>query len=1478
MCDYSPTLTTTSTFTLPTQLHTQLTALSIYTLYWQRILSGGINFTYHPLIASIKDNIPRMSSEPPLDNSDARSEDSLSDYGGEDASFTDSPTTGATPKSSRALKSPRNTPQLNSSLPSAISAATATSPPPQAKSTPPLRPQRSVRKFPNGSRSPPMSITPGTGRSPRRDNVDLPMPESAPSIAAAAMSAIAAASATTSPPRPIPSSTSAEGLGISSLDDPDPALVAKAEAEAIAQAEAESRPRTLSGVRALAKERARLRKEAALAAVNASTGIAPAASSPEHEDPNDEQGGGGNKVRRRQASRQDTAMRDALQVSLDPSKQPVLAKTSASSDETSSRGHESSNPIDRRISTDDASSRQAKRPSMDEPSSTAVRRQVVESPSGTAPAGEFAELDAALSAALDDLSFSSVGSTGTIRATATAPPLHLVGQQPAPSAAPAQDPHPSAHQQQSQQQASKAATTAPAVHDLVFPDQGAAPPTAFAPSAVASQQTIQAPTAAAPLPSAALLASRERPPKAHGPIPQHAFIPPLPTSASQPQQAAVSPTIPSAPFSSSSSAAASAPFVPQRRNTLPPPTDISGHLLIYGKSIPFPEPYLNSNVPGMNAPERRRILLGNTNFNPMSISAPHSGLIHPTVERAKAYAAKANALFAIETGLEVWVRAMGATRPGARNVYSMGATSSSSSSSSRRASAGAGLMLAGAGAGAGAGAAAGGPVSAAAAAFKQSMAGMNSGPPSRQLASGRTQSISAAAGLGGNVYGQFGGSTQSTSSGLPGATHPKRHEEASMASVRSDMTFPMRGDGGRAKDITSPSAPAHGHGHGQHMASSDSADSRLGYLSGGGDLPPQPESPPNAPPRNLPYPGVLSYGGRNNSVLSAVSSGSGGTEIPPRGSSIDIPYALARSTDFGGPIPPVPALPPTSLPMRNMGSSSSKGSNADSTSIPALSNRRESMRTGAGPGPLELKLGPTTNFEPLLSHGPRMPRSATSATTAPGTRPKGASVSDGSTAVFPSSSGASTPRDTRAPTLSGTSGGNGAGAGWADLRMQQDVATPGSAYMSAVSHTSSGFGGALGNGGGVSVSSSSPVPLSNHNGAGGRQTKVLGPRAPKLSLSGAQAFEAATTAAAANGGDVGKRMSVSVGNSNHATTTQATDRFGLLAGFSLGSPQDFNPSPSPRDLSPGASSPSVNSLPGAAPPPPLLVGAGGKNSPQLLQSPQSATSRRPSAATGFIPVGVSTKIRKASFGGGAKEKKEVSHSRDFFFSDLGRNAGTLGDAEGFGEEEVVVVEPGSSPLVGGAGVAGNGGGIGIGIGGSLLSPPGTPGMVYSSSPNSGRSRTLSRSGSNVEIRSGGSSGLGSGGLGQSVDTLPGAGSSHGLPRSPSLADTSSSYRGGGVSSSSLSYGSVRANSGSGASVGGGGGGTSSSSNKKLSKKMQFEETLAKMQDVIPDADRDVLARYLEKANGNDLGAMHHYFADQAKGKIQSAKSPRRNGY
>ncbi|KAK0531293.1 hypothetical protein OC834_003006 [Tilletia horrida] len=1437
-----------------------------------------------------------MSAAAHHDNDDTRSIDSVSDYGAELEE-----TAITTARVVRPPLSPRQQSHQHQSrqplsppLPSSSSISASASP-----STPPLRPQRSVRNLANGSKSPPMAITPGAGRSPRHDFVDLPvshitdMPVPAVPSVSAAVAAAAASLAS------VPSaSTTSDGLGITT-DEPDAAIVARAEAAAIAQAEAESRPRTLSGVRALAKERARLRKEAALAAVNASVGMSSSTAGPTSSDSAASLGAGdssddltsrdGNKARRRQASRQDTLLRDALQASIEAGVSPP-AKAAANElvavSEEQHRSAKGSAHSD--ISSDNARmSVYAALPAQQADVDAAVAA------AGANVAGEFAQLDAALTSALDDLSFNSgTSSVGTIRASATPSKAKQPGQSQHPVLQDTQKAPvsvPSESQKARQSQALLASSQQPRQQQKSQPHDEVNLPSS----------TMPAP------PPASVLASRERAPKASGPVPQYAFMPALPASASQPQHA-------NAP----ASAPAATPLIEKRRNTLPPPTDHSGHLLIYGKSIPYPEPFLNNNVPGMNAPERRRILLGNNNFNPMSISAPSVGLIHPTVERAKSYAAKTNALFAIETGLDVWVRAMGATRPGARNAYLKGGAGGSASSSSifaaqqqqqqqqqqyasRRASAHAGIALGGM--------SSGGPVSAAAAAYKQSLAGLNfatsgsgSGPAqgSRQLASGRAQSISAAAAT--SHYAQFGG-----------PSHPNRREEPSVATIRSDITFPMRGDGGRAKDIT----PL---GHGVNIGSTDSADSRdgSGFVGAGGrtgggagsGLPPQPESPPNAPPRNLPYPGVLAYQGRTNSALSTTTTvsmaggdvgvgagagaggGGGAREIPARKASIDLLPGQARAIMAEAAVAAVSSMP-GSAAMRVTGSSTSASSSA-------RTGGRGAAAAGAGSGAVssaDIVLGPAPSFEPAPTHGPRLPRTGTLyAATAAGAGAlagvggtqlrKAGSGSGSSSPNLPSSSGATTPKDAAARTpalaklrldpldplgigLSGptmTAGGGssvaaGIGPGWAEaLGMSGDLATPGSGttYMSAVSHSS-----ALGGGNGVGASNSSPA-LSSSPGAGagpGRHAKVLGPRAPKLSLSGVQAFEAygitdgGASSASAGAGTVSSPSALS--NQLNKRPSLTADKYGTYGAGSAGqaiaspldvSPHDRAPSPSPslgRSLSSG--------LPGAtfAPPPPL-PGSAGKNSPSVLQSPSagsnSSVGRRPSAATGFIPVGVSSTVRKASFGG-----KEVSHSRDFFYSDLGRKTGALGDAEGFGEEPIyggsVSPTSGSSPVpIAGSG-SGNGAGNASGTGPSLLSPPGTPGIAYSSSPGSGsaRSRTLSRSGSSAEIRLAGANGLSN-----SVDTLPGSGSVPPLPRSPSLADTSIGYRAFNSSSSMLSYGSVRQSSSGASTVG-----SKDSGSKKTSKRMQFEETLSKMQDVIPDADRDVLARYLEKANGNDLTAM-----------------------
>lgn len=73
--------------------------------------------------------------------------------------------------------------------------------------------------------------------------------------------------------------------------------------------------------------------------------------------------------------------------------------------------------------------------------------------------------------------------------------------------------------------------------------------------------------------------------------------------------------------------------------------------------------------------------------------------------------------------------------------------------------------------------------------------------------------------------------------------------------------------------------------------------------------------------------------------------------------------------------------------------------------------------------------------------------------------------------------------------------------------------------------------------------------------------------------------------------------------------------------------------------------------------------------------------------------------------------------------------------------------------------------------------------------------------------------------------------------------------------SSFSYGSVRKL-----------GGVGSSS---ASKNDAFEESLTKLNDILPDADPSVLSEYLRKANGDDLVAIGDYLQDQSTGKLLS---------
>jgi uncharacterized protein YjaG (DUF416 family) len=51
---------------------------------------------------------------------------------------------------------------------------------------------------------------------------------------------------------------------------------------------------------------------------------------------------------------------------------------------------------------------------------------------------------------------------------------------------------------------------------------------------------------------------------------------------------------------------------------------------------------------------------------------------------------------------------------------------------------------------------------------------------------------------------------------------------------------------------------------------------------------------------------------------------------------------------------------------------------------------------------------------------------------------------------------------------------------------------------------------------------------------------------------------------------------------------------------------------------------------------------------------------------------------------------------------------------------------------------------------------------------------------------------------------------------------------------------------------------SSVGSNRSDKEAQFEQTLEKLEDVLPDADRATLAVYLRKAGGNDLAAIGDY--------------------
>lgn len=66
--------------------------------------------------------------------------------------------------------------------------------------------------------------------------------------------------------------------------------------------------------------------------------------------------------------------------------------------------------------------------------------------------------------------------------------------------------------------------------------------------------------------------------------------------------------------------------------------------------------------------------------------------------------------------------------------------------------------------------------------------------------------------------------------------------------------------------------------------------------------------------------------------------------------------------------------------------------------------------------------------------------------------------------------------------------------------------------------------------------------------------------------------------------------------------------------------------------------------------------------------------------------------------------------------------------------------------------------------------------------------------------------------------------------------------------------------------------TSGSSADRLEERPEFKESLRKLADVLPDADEDVLVRYLRRASGNDLRAIGDYLGDQATGHLKALNS------
>lgn len=209
-----------------------------------------------------------------------------------------------------------------------------------------------------------------------------------------------------------------------------------------------------------------------------------------------------------------------------------------------------------------------------------------------------------------------------------------------------------------------------------------------------------------------------------------------------------------------------------------------------------------------------------------------------------------------------------------------------------------------------------------------------------------------------NQSGQLGSSVRYPSDLGASGPHPR---DASGASARSDMTFPMRGDGGKARDVT---------------------DTTL-------DRTPA-DAMPGAVPSNIPYPALA----RNQHHMQEA--------MPQDSSSVSSAKAVSSQQTFAAPPPALPGRADlrqqTPMPASDYGSQAVAPSGSSGrTGLFAL-GRRGSKR-GPHPGPIAML---TSSGSTASVTGPRLPRTGGGGSTAASGRAMG--YASGSAAEPPSSS------------------------------------------------------------------------------------------------------------------------------------------------------------------------------------------------------------------------------------------------------------------------------------------------------------------------------------------------------------------------------------------------------------------------------------------------------------------------------------------